>query len=716
MIRTSPHPREFERCGSPPSRFSRKISPIPSDTLLNAVQKEYAQVVRKHLQDAEVGRVEQLLLDIARVHHWTGLYAPRHPILAGRIDTLRASLSEEARRDPSGMLLLGIARDRVLFRDRFLGGDHPLVSNFTEVLYRRHVATLGIAEDVTSGELAVFFRCLHDLRSGKSDAPPEEYLIREGIRGIRLSPVDYKEVLSRGILATEAPAGSEPRQEALWRTLLSAHLPDGDDERKIMEDLAEFPELLPLIMKRAVAVVAGGPDPASAAGEAPGFISPDVLRRMFRRLGLALKILPEMRRKEILGLLVEGVAPPGAGPQGSVPEIPLEIARSMSEGYSDREFLELLASLLSLEEKGGKRLLRVFEIIAAERDVRGSLLPLLRTWKRENLREKKYFAAKTWETIEQLLLERGETHHIDGDHTALLERLSTSPGKVSGGTPDRKFATPFSEEAIRRRGLAVLVELLLSEKRDPDFLDLLSALEVSIPGLIDGRDFQLLDRVLSAFLESSESVGEARRAAANDALRSVDFPRFVDAILSGRGTPEEENAGPALLSKHGALAAEALLRKLQVEEGKGRRKILLSLILNLGDQAVPSILSRIEGQRWFFLRNLCFLLGEIGSPAGIPALVGMLSAREPKVRREAVLALGKIRIPDPDAIAALGRTLLREPFFPTARDEPVRIDAAIALSRIGGTDAAAFLHAGKTSRKKAVREQCETLLRARRAE
>jgi HEAT repeat protein len=93
--------------------------------------------------------------------------------------------------------------------------------------------------------------------------------------------------------------------------------------------------------------------------------------------------------------------------------------------------------------------------------------------------------------------------------------------------------------------------------------------------------------------------------------------------------------------------------------------------------------------------------------------VGMLSAREAKVRREAVQALGKIRTPDPDAIAGLGRTLLHEPFFSSSREEPVRIDAAIALSRIGGTEAIAFLHIGKSSRKKAVRDQCEALLRTR---
>ncbi|HEY5191201.1 MAG TPA: hypothetical protein VII77_04380, partial [Candidatus Deferrimicrobium sp.] len=164
---------------------------------------------------------------------------------------------------------------------------------------------------------------------------------------------------------------------------------------------------------------------------------PDVLRQMFRRLGLALKALPEQRRRDLLGLLVEGVAPPGTDAESPVPETALAIARSLAEGYSDREFLELLASLLSLEEKGGKRLLRIFEIIVSERDVRGSLLPLLRTWTRENLREKKYFAAKTWETIEHLLLDRKEKSPVEEDHAAFLEGLSTSQGKEAPTRPRR---------------------------------------------------------------------------------------------------------------------------------------------------------------------------------------------------------------------------------------------------------------------------------------
>jgi len=76
--------------------FPLKISPPPSERLYDAVRKGCVQM-KNELHDADAGPFEKLLLDIARVHHWTGLYAPGHPILAGRIDALRGSLSGEAR-------------------------------------------------------------------------------------------------------------------------------------------------------------------------------------------------------------------------------------------------------------------------------------------------------------------------------------------------------------------------------------------------------------------------------------------------------------------------------------------------------------------------------------------------------------------------------------------------------------------------------------------
>ena len=80
-----------------------------------------------------------------------------------------------------------------------------------------------------------------------------------------------------------------------------------------------------------------------------------------------------------------------------------------------------------------------------------------------------------------------------------------------------------------------------------------------------------------------------------------------------------------------------------------------------------------------------------------------------RVRREAIVAIGKLAAPE--AVHGLGKILAEESFFPSKKDDPIRIDAASALYRIGGTEAIAFLHRGKKSRRRSVRSHCEGLLR-----
>jgi HEAT repeat protein len=171
--------------------------------------------------------------------------------------------------------------------------------------------------------------------------------------------------------------------------------------------------------------------------------------------------------------------------------------------------------------------------------------------------------------------------------------------------------------------------------------------------------------------------------------------------------------GGVILVRNGAWSADALLDRLLVEPDKGIRKVLLSLLVRIGEPAVPSIARRLQDLPWFFLRNLCFILGEIGASATVPGLVRMLSHRENRVRREAIQALGKLRATDPDGVSALGKILLSEPLFGASREEQVRIDAGTALFRIAGTEALSYLHRGKGARRSAVRDHCEALLRMR---
>ena len=193
----------------------------------------------------------------------------------------------------------------------------------------------------------------------------------------------------------------------------------------------------------------------------------------------------------------------------------------------------------------------------------------------------------------------------------------------------------------------------------------------------------------------------------------MDFRRLAEICLADPATARECGEGLDLLAKHGARSADPLLDRLLEEPDKGMRRVLLTLLIRIGDPAVPSILERFRDLPWYFLRNLCLLLGEIGMPATVPGLVRMVSHKEYRVRREAIQALGKLRATDPDAVSALGRILQSESMFPSPKEDPIRIDAASALSRIGGADALSYLHRGRMSRRAAVREHCDALLRTK---
>ncbi|HEY7586203.1 MAG TPA: HEAT repeat domain-containing protein [Candidatus Deferrimicrobiaceae bacterium] len=661
--------------------------------------------------------VERLLLDLARVCHWTGLYQAGHPFLAERIKQIHAALVARIAQEPGNRLLFGIARDRVLYRDAFLGEGHALISPFAENLYINQVATLGFSGDATAEGLLSFFRSLHDSRSGKSDESPEAFLQRERLPGIFLYPYNYKEVLSRRIVNPEESVELSGRGDTLWRMLLTANIADEGGERKVVEELSGSPELIPAILRHAQACAQKGPGPPGTHANEDA-VSPEVLRRMFRRLGDTMRSLPEDRRQEVLHFLDEGTAwPDGPADEeqgGAELSLPVSFARSLSADYTDDDFLDLTASLLSAEDKGGKRLRRIFEIIAAERDVHGSLLPRLKERARESLRAKEYYAVKTWEAVEKLLLARSEKAYAGEDHSRFMEALSAGAGMQTGAVPsaepDPTLLEHFREEARHRKAVLVLLELLAREKNDAEFLQLLEDIRKYLPNIISRMEFALLETVLGALSSISENAAGAGRDEVRRTIQGTDFGHIVDLFLSRAMTPEDEERIPAFFAAFGEDAIAAVLDRLLTEPEAGKRKLLLSLGVRMGRTAVPAILDRLSHPRWYFVRNLCFLLGELGDRAAGQELVRTLDNTDLRVKREAVLALGKLKVPE--AVPSLGRILLAEAIFASTKEVSLRLDAATAIFRIGGAEATGFLHRGKESRRAAVREHCAALLKS----
>ncbi len=652
--------------------------------------------------------VGTLILAFAKTFHWAGLYGPDHPVLAKRVGELHAAFLAHLSLEPEKQLLLGITRDKVLYRNEFLGEGQDLVARLAENLYLRQVATMALDESVTPEGIVALFRFLHGPPAGEVPVSPEQFLREKGIRGISLSSYNYKELLSRRLVeAGGSPAQDTGREENLWRLLLAADSGTGSEEGAVLQGLSDSPEILQAIVRRAHEIGGRGAQPASGEDA----LSTDVLKKIFGRIGALVRTLPDDKKQEILRSLDEGSGRTDAGGEGPVGHVDLLEARALTESFSDDEFLDLLASLLSVEGKGGGRLRNAFGIIAGERNLRENLLPRVGEHLKESRRVKDYYSVKTWETVEKLLLSRSEERYVESDHARFLENISALRGPYLERIEEKSPLPPaildtFHPEGIRRKTILILLEFLRREELESEFPDILEEIRKTLPNLVSRKEIDLLEITLLSLEATAGSVREEWKPAVKEVFLGIDFDQIIDLAVSG--DPGNTDALLRILARFGEAAAQPFLDRLLNEPETAKRRALLKLAGTLGTVAVPAAMDRMDHPKWYFVRNLCIILGEIGDRRAANSLVQAVSHTDHRVRREAIHALGRLEASE--GIPVLGRILVEESFFAPKRDDQLRIDAASALYRIGGTEAIGYLHQAKGSRRKAIRSHCTELL------
>ena len=664
-------------------------------------------------QGTDVRRIERLAVEMALTFNWISLYQAGHPSLAGRVEKFHQTLAGIVSEEPSGHLLLGVAKDKILYQNVFLGDGNSLVRSFTSELFLQQVATLDFSTEVTPRELLVFFLSLQQLRVEKKGGKLDEILKGEGVRGIELHPYNYKEVLSRRIIQQGGEATSSNREDELWRMILTENVSSGDGDTGLPGNLSIPPEMIPAILRRVNAEAGKGYRKEGGPESVPDAMSPKTIRRVLTHLGNMLHRLPVEQKSTVIRSLGPGVvdAVDGTDGDGVLPDV--DIVRVLTGADTNDEFLELLATLLVAEKKSGSRIQKIFEVIATERNREGALLPAVKSRVSESVRTKNYYAQKAWETIERLLLHRSEAAYIGQDHSRLLERLSVpepSTGGTSEGTPhaDPAVTAEFEEENLRLKGAGILLELLAEENDEGDFLELLEDVRKIIPNLISRREFPLLKTLLSTLTSVHRNAPESRKPAIERAVGELDFAHMIDLYLSLADSMLEKGRIEEILVSFVGVSIGAFLDRLLVETDPGNRKALLSLGFRFDAEAIPGILGRLDNHHWYFIRNLCLILGRIGDPSVAHDLVRLLDHKDLRVRKEAVLAIGELRAPE--SVPFLGRILFHETLLQSAREESLRIDAANAIFRCGGTRGFALLHRGTECTRKKVREHCAALL------
>jgi hypothetical protein len=162
-------------------------------------------------------------------------YPPGHPAVTGSLTVARRLLSELT---GSGALVLGIARDGLVYGDRKLAGPQAL--ELARALYESDVSLLRLEPAVETSELHALLRCL-SVEARRGGGRLAEVLAAAGARHIHVEGIDYT-ALGGGGAARAGGASGAVWDDILRATLSGKRLAEAGGEQRSAADVARLLE------------------------------------------------------------------------------------------------------------------------------------------------------------------------------------------------------------------------------------------------------------------------------------------------------------------------------------------------------------------------------------------------------------------------------------------------------------------------------------------
>ena len=245
----------------------------------------------------------------------------------------------------------------------------------------------------------------------------------------------------------------------------------------------------------------------------------------------------------------------------------------------------------------------------------------------------------------------------------------------------------------------------------PDVGDVLAALVQHTETAIKQRRPDQLLGVITGITRVEEGLSEASGARRQYAiaLRRVYTKSALDTLVRLLSEPIYRSDAITALRRGGAGAVEVLMELLVAAPTIGERRSAFDALRHMSEGR-DQLIHALEHQEWFVVRNVAELIGELGIEEAVPGLVRHLDHEDVRVRKAVAMALAKIgtrRVVEPLRRAlhdpssevrvqvALGiggprSTALAMPCvvaLDEEKDEVVRRELILALGRIGTPDA-----------------------------
>jgi HEAT repeat protein len=223
----------------------------------------------------------------------------------------------------------------------------------------------------------------------------------------------------------------------------------------------------------------------------------------------------------------------------------------------------------------------------------------------------------------------------------------------------------------------ILFELLALEKEPEPYHDAVNALNKMVDALLTLGEFQKASDLLSRMniILNTYQLADWQSTIIQKFIEGAGEPRRIASIGQGLEKGKEARVEEILryLLTLRPNSIPPLMNLLGELENSKVRRALCDIICELGKTSMELITPFINDSRWYLVRNVIYILARIGKEQALPYIFKGFNHQDPRVRREAVQALGLIG--SPRASAILVRALQDE-------DTQIRSLAALNLAKV----------------------------------
>lgn len=241
----------------------------------------------------------------------------------------------------------------------------------------------------------------------------------------------------------------------------------------------------------------------------------------------------------------------------------------------------------------------------------------------------------------------------EGSDSEEAASVSAIRDELAEDQPVEEEEEPLEEEAdnpvdiqFSVLGIDILLGMLKAETRETQFLQLAREVMDSAEELKRQEAFEALLPVIGSLLGIHNTEGRA--------VSQKEFIRYsLEQIASGTMTvylldrieesaAENEAMLDSLCAVIGNSFAYPLIQRLCVAESLHTRKAIARALTHSGEGAIAALVPMLKDERWYVVRNMVTILGEITGADSLRALQQTATHPEAKVRKEVIKSLVRI--------------------------------------------------------------------------